>query len=217
EPARGGPASARAGVIGVPVPGVELAFVPAGDAHELRVRGPNVTPGTWRAGGSIDPIALDELGFYAMGDAGTLADPAEPARGVVFDGRISENFKLSTATWVRVGELRIALVAACSPRIADAVITGHDRDEIGALVFPAPGQVVDEAFREALRAALAAMEAGRGGSSMRIARLLVLEEPPSIDAGEITDKGYLNQRAILARRAAEVARLYSADPGVIAR
>ena len=206
---------ARAGVIGVPIPGVELAFVPAGDAHELRVRGPNVTPGTWRAGGGVEPIALDELGFYAMGDAGKLADPDDPAHGVVFDGRITENFKLSTATWVRVGELRIALCAACSPRISDAVITGHDRDEVGALVFPAPGQVVDGAFREALRVALAAMDTG--GSSTRIARLLVLEEPPGIDAGEITDKGYLNQRAILARRAADVARLYGGDPAVITR
>jgi len=212
---------ARAGVIGVPVPGVELAFapVPGGDAHELRVRGPSVTPGTWRAGGGIDPVPLDELGFYAMGDAGVLADPEEPARGVVFDGRITENFKLATGSWVRVGELRIALLAACSPRLADAVLTGHDRDEVGALVFPAPGQVVDDAFRAALRAGLAALEGGAapGASSTRIARLLVLAEPPSIDAGEITDKGYLNQRAILRRRAADVARLYSADPAVIAR
>src|SRR5262249_60361809 len=134
------------------------------------------------------------LGFYPMGDAGVLADPEEPARGVVFDGRITENFKLSTATWVRVGELRIALLAACSPRLADAVITGHDRDEVGALVFPAPGQVVDDAFRGALRAGLAAMDAG--GSSTRIARLLVLTEPPSIAAGATTDKGYLNQRPL---------------------
>jgi feruloyl-CoA synthase len=206
----------RAGVIGVPVPGVELAFAPVGDAHELRVHGPNVTPGTWRAGGGIDPVPLDELGFYPMGDAGVLADPGDPARGVVFDGRITENFKLSTATWVRVGELRIALLAACSPRLADAVITGHDRDEVGALVFPAPGQVVDDAFRAALRTGLAELAAGASASSTRIARLLVLAEPPSIDAGEITDKGYLNQRAILARRAADVARLYGGDAAVIA-
>jgi feruloyl-CoA synthase len=209
----------RAGVIGVPVPGVELAFVPGpgGAAHELRVRGPNVTPGTWRAGGGVDPVPLDELGFYPMGDAGVLADPDDPARGVVFDGRITESFKLSSGTWVRVGELRIALLAACSPRLADAVITGHDRDEVGALVFPAPGQVVDDAFRAALRAGLAGLAAlAAGGASARIARLLVLAEPPSIDAGEITDKGYLNQRAILARRAADVARLYGGDPAVIA-
>src|SRR5204863_8945825 len=119
--------------------------------------------------------------------------------------------------WVRVGELRIALLAACSPRLADAVITGHDRDLVGALVFPAPGQLVDDAFRAALRAGLAALAAsGAGASSTRIARLLVLAEPPSIDAGEITDKGYLNQRAILGRRAADVARLYGGDPAVIA-
>jgi acyl-CoA synthetase (AMP-forming)/AMP-acid ligase II len=111
-----------------------------GTAHELRVRGPNVTPGTWRAGGGVDPVPLDELGFYPMGDAGVLAEPDEPARGVVFDGRLTENFKLSSGTWVRVGELRIALVAACSPRLADAVIAGHDRDQVGALVFPPPAR-----------------------------------------------------------------------------
>lgn len=206
---------ARAGVIGVPVPGTELAFAPAGDAHELRVRGPSVAPGLWRAGGGTEPLPLDELGFYAMGDAGALADPADPARGVVFDGRITENFKLSTATWVRVGALRIALLAACSPRLADAVITGHDRDEVGALAFLAPGQALDADCRAALAAALARLNAGADGSSTRVLRLLVLEEPPGIDAGEITDKGYLNQRAILARRAADVARLYGDDPAVI--
>jgi feruloyl-CoA synthase len=206
----------RAGVIGVPVPGVELAFVPSADKLELRVRGPNVTPGTWRPGGGIEPIELDAHGFYAMGDAGKLADDAAPERGVVFDGRTSENFKLSSGTWVHVGELRIALVAACSPRIADAVITGHDRAEVGALVIPAPGQVVDASWRAELARCLAQLAATRTGSSTRIARALVVDDPPAIDAGEITDKGYLNQRAMLTRRAALVARLYDdADPGVI--
>jgi len=128
----------------------------------------------------------------------------------VFDGRTSENFKLASGTWVHVGELRVALIAACSPLVADAAIAGHDRDELGALVFPAPGQ-----SQERLTELLARHAATAVSSSTRIARVLVMPEPPSIDAGEITDKGYLNQRAILARRAADVARLYSDDPDVI--
>ena len=145
----------RAGVIGLPAPGLELAFVPVGDKLEMRVRGPSVTPGYWRAGGGVEPVPRDELGFYPMGDAGRLADDAHPERGVVFDGRTAENFKLASGTWVHVGELRIALVAACSPLVADAVIAGHDRDDVGALIFPAPGVAVDDDYRARVRAALA--------------------------------------------------------------
>jgi feruloyl-CoA synthase len=202
----------RAGVIGLPAPGLELAFAPSGDKLEMRVRGASVTPGYWLAGGGIEPAPSDELGFYPMGDAGRLADDAAPEAGVIFDGRTAENFKLSSGTWVHVGELRIALIAACSPLVADAVITGHDRAEIGALVFVAPGHAVD---RQALAAGLARCNAARSASSTRIARALVLAEPPSIDAGEITDKGYINQRAVLARRADRVAQLYAGGPDVI--
>ncbi|HSN29798.1 MAG TPA: feruloyl-CoA synthase [Kofleriaceae bacterium] len=203
----------RAGVIGLPAPGLTLAFVPSGDKLEMRVKGPSVTPGYWIAGGGIEPAPRDPHGFYPMGDAGRLADEHEPARGVVFDGRTAENFKLSSGTWVHVGELRIALVAACSPFVADAVITGHDRDEVGALVFAAPGHVIDD--RE-LAEGLARCNATREGSAARIVRARVLREPPSIDHGEITDKGYLNQRAVLARRAAEVEALYAGDCVVVA-
>jgi feruloyl-CoA synthase len=207
----------RAGVIGVPVPACDLALVPAaGGKLELRVRGPNVTPGTWRAGGAITPAALDELGFLPMGDAGRLADADAPERGVIFDGRTAENFKLSTGTWVHVGELRVALIAACAPLVADAVITGHDRDDVGALVFAAPGRAVDDAFRRALADGLAKLAATRGASSTHVARALVLTEPASIDAGEITDKGYHHHRELLARRAADVERLYAGGPDVIA-
>jgi feruloyl-CoA synthase len=202
----------RAGVIGLPAPGLELAFAPSGDKLEMRVRGASVTPGYWLAGGGIEPAPTDELGFYPMGDAGRLADDAAPEAGVIFDGRTAENFKLSSGTWVHVGELRIALIAACSPLVADAVITGHDRAEIGALVFVAPGHAVD---RQALAAGLARCNAARSASSTRIARALVLAEPASIDAGEITDKGYINQRAVLARRADRVAQLYAGGPDVI--
>jgi feruloyl-CoA synthase len=198
----------RAGVIGVPIPGTELAFVPVGDKLEMRVKGPSVAPGYLRADRSLEPLPLDDLGFYPMGDAGRLADDTDPDAGVVFEGRVAENFKLASGTWVHVGEVRLALIAACSPHLADAVICGHDRDELGALVFLAPG-----ADREALHAALAHHAATCTGSSTRIARIVILGEPASIDAGEITDKGYLNQRRILERRAGEVERLY-AQPDV---
>ncbi|MEO8553207.1 MAG: AMP-binding protein, partial [Kofleriaceae bacterium] len=138
----------RAGVIGVPIPGTELAFVPVGEKLEMRVKGPNVAAGYLRADRTVEPVPLDELGFYPMGDAGRLADDANPDAGVVFEGRVAENFKLSTATWVHVGEVRLALIAACSPHLADAVICGHDRDELAALVFLAPG--ADEATLAAL-------------------------------------------------------------------
>lgn len=201
----------RAGVIGLPAPGLELAFAPSGDKLEMRVRGASVTPGYWIAGGGIEPTPRDELGFYPMGDAGKLANEAAPEQGVVFDGRTAENFKLTSGTWVHVGELRIALVAACSPLVADAVITGHDRDEVGALVFVAPGHVVDD---RVLAEGLARCNTGRG-SAAKIMRARVLREPPSIDHGEITDKGYINQQAVLARRADEVAALYAGDCVVV--
>jgi feruloyl-CoA synthase len=216
-----------AGNIGLPAPGCEVKLVPHGDKLEIRVRGPNVTPGYWKRP-DLTEAAFDEEGFYRPGDAARLIDAARPARGIAFDGRIGENFKLSSGTWVSTGALRIALIAACAPVVEDAVITGHDRDEIGLLIFPslagcrglcprvladAPlGALIKEnAVRDALAAAVARHNAGAGGSSHRIARALLLDQPPSIDKGEITDKGYINQRAVLANRAALVERLY-ADP-----
>ncbi|HEX4455756.1 MAG TPA: feruloyl-CoA synthase [Kofleriaceae bacterium] len=196
---------ARAGVIGMPIPGTELAFVPVGDQLEMRVRGPSVAPGYLAPDHQLEPLPLDELGFYPMGDAGSVGP-----EGVVFEGRTSENFKLASGTWVHVGQVRLALVAACSPHVADAVICGHDRDELGALIFLAPG-----GDASVLAGKLAAQTATTSSTSTRIARVLVLREPPSIDAGEITDKGYINQRAVRERRAVEVARLFSGDADVI--
>jgi feruloyl-CoA synthase len=195
-------AISRAGVIGVPIPGEELAFVPVGDKLEMRVKGPNLAPGYLRADRTVEPLPLDELGFYPMGDAGRLADPNDPSAGVVFEGRTSENFKLASGTWVHVGEVRLALIAACSPLVADAVICGHDRDELGALLFLAPGQTAEQLPTLLARHAT-------GSSSTRITRALILSEPANIDAGEITDKGYLNQRALLDRRSADVERLFT--------
>ncbi|HEV7370263.1 feruloyl-CoA synthase [Arenibaculum sp.] len=217
----------RAGNIGVPAPGNEVKMVPDGGKFELRVRGPNITPGYWRQP-ELTAAAFDEEGFYRTGDAGRLVDPEDPGAGIVFDGRIAENFKLASGTWVNVGALRVAAIAAAAPAVEDAVVTGHDRDEIGLLVFPSAAGcralcpdlgadapiadlVRDERVRGAIRRALGTLAAG-GGSSTRVARAVVTTEPPSIDANEITDKGYINQRAVLTCRAALVERLHAAHP-----
>jgi feruloyl-CoA synthase len=203
----------RAGVIGLPNPGCELKFVPAAGKLEVRVRGPHVTPGYYRRE-DLTRAAFDEEGFYRIGDAMRFADPAAPRKGIVFDGRVAEDFKLATGTWVHVGAVRVKLIAAGNPVIQDAVITGHDRDEVGALVFlsPAAKDLAPEDVRARIAAALKAL-AAEGGSSTHPTRALVLAEPASIDANEITDKGYLNQRAVLAHRAALVAKLHAARPG----
>jgi len=179
------------------------------------VRGPNVTPGYYQRE-DLTKAAFDDEGFYRIGDAVKLADPADPAQGIVFDGRVAEDFKLATGTWVHVGAVRVALIAACDPLIQDAVITGHDRSEVGALVFPnAAAKALPPAdLKKKLTDGLRKL-ATSGGSSMHPTRLLVLAEPPSIDANEITDKGYLNQRAILERRAALVDELYAGAAQVI--
>jgi feruloyl-CoA synthase len=207
----------RAGVIGLPNPGCELKLVPAAGKLEVRVKGPHVTPGYFRRP-DLTAEAFDEEGYYRIGDAMRYADPAAPEKGLVFDGRVAEDFKLTTGTWVHVGALRVKLIAAGNPLIQDAVITGHDRDEVGALLFlsPAAKELAPAALRERLAAALQVL-AAEGGSSTHPRRALILAEPPSIDAGEITDKGYINQRAVLERRAALVARLHAApaDPEVI--
>jgi feruloyl-CoA synthase len=215
----------RAGNIGVPAPGCELALVPVGDRHELRVRGPGVTPGYFRDEAAT-AAAFDDEGFFRMGDAGKLADPDDPSKGVVFDGRLSENFKLGTGTWVSVGELRVALVAACAPLVADCVLAGHDGDAVSLLVFPSLAGAADlvgeratladvaahPTVRARLAAALAAHNAENPAATRRIARAMILVEPPSIDGGEITDKGYVNQRAVLSRRSALVSRLVGEHP-----
>jgi feruloyl-CoA synthase len=207
----------RPGVIGLPVPGCELKLVPSAGKLEVRVRGPNVSPGYYRSP-ETTAAAFDEEGFYRTGDAVKLCDPEEPRRGLVFDGRVAEDFKLSSGTWVHVGALRVRLIAACDPLVQDAVITGHDRGEIGALVFLNPsaaGSLSAGVARERLAAGLRALAAETAGSSLCPRCLLVLRDPPSIDANEITDKGYLNQRAVLEARAARVDELYAGGPDVI--
>ena len=216
----------RAGVIGLPAPGCTLKMVPSGQQLELRVKGPNVTPGYWR-----DDIqtreAFDDEGFYCIGDAGRFADVDDPSKGVVFDGRVAEDFKLTTGTWVHTSALRVALISAGAPLIQDAVITGHDRDEVGALIFPniaacqaiagagdnaLPHQLLAEAsVRDALRAGLLQHNASHPGSSTAVKRVILLATPPDVDQNEITDKGYINQRAVLDHRSSEVDRLFRAN------
>ncbi|HEX2353958.1 MAG TPA: feruloyl-CoA synthase [Xanthobacteraceae bacterium] len=215
----------RAGPIGVPVPGVELKLVLAGDKLEVRVRGPNVTRGYWKRP-DLTRAAFDEEGFYKPGDAVRFADPADPEKGIIFDGRLAEDFKLATGTWVAVGVLRVGVLAAASPALQDAIIAGENRESIGMLAWlNAAGcrkLIGSEAplselarlpeLREHVRRAIARWNANHSGSSQKIARVLLLPDIPSIDANEITDKGYINQRLALERRKADVERLFAAAP-----
>ena len=162
--------------------------------------------------------AFDEEGFYKIGDAMRLFDPDDAAKGLVFDGRVAEDFKLQSGTWVHAGAVRLRLIAACNSLVQDAVITGHDRAEVGALVWlntAATRSLAEAEVFARLQSALASLHKEGAGSAMTPTRLLVLEHPPSIDAGEITDKGYINQRAVLEGRSGHVERLYVGGAGVI--
>ena len=216
----------RAGVIGLPVPGTEVKMVPNGGKLELRVRGPNVTPGYLKRP-DLTAEAFDDEGFYRIGDAGRFADPEDPVKGLVFDGRVAEDFKLTTGTWVNSGGVRVAALSATSPVLQDVVVAGHDRDFVTLLAWPnlagcrtvsgdgeldVAGAAASVAVRQRIRNGLAAYNQANPASSTRIRRLLLLTAPPAIDANEITDKGYINQRAVLENRGDEVARLYAAAP-----
>ena len=192
--------------LGVPPPGAEIKLVPlAGqDKYEARVKGPHITPGYWRQP-ELTQAAFDEEGYYRLGDAFVLADPAAPARGLLYRGRTSEDFKLSSGTWVHVGPLRARFVDHFAPLVRDVVIAGEGRSELAALVFPSAAFSQD-LFDEKLRS----LEGT--GTSNTIRRVLVLMEPPSLDAGEITDKGTINQKAVLARRRAMLDELYREPP-----
>ena len=218
----------RSGMIGLPVPGVEVKLAPEGDKLELRVRGPSVTPGYWRQP-ELTRAAYDEEGFYRMGDAVRFVDPEDPEEGLFFDGRVAEDFKLSSGTWVSVGPLRAKLIAAGAPEVQDVVLAGLNRDWLAALVFPnveacrilcpdlpreAPSSEVvrHPAVRARFQDVLDALARESTGSSTRIVRAMVLETPPSIDVSEVTDKGSINQRAVLQTRAALVEELYGEPP-----
>lgn len=215
----------RSNNIGVPLPGIEVKLVPTAGKTELRLRGPNVTPGFYRRPDLADK-AFDREGFLLTGDAVRLEDPDDAAAGLVFDGRIAEDFKLATGTFVSVGTLRPALLSAAQGLLSDAVICGHDSDCVTALVWLHPDHadrcngdgMPEEGLRTELEAVMQRLAAAGGGSSQRIERMLTLTAPPQLDIGEITDKGYINQRVVREQRSAEVEVLFGAgDPRLIIR
>ena len=200
---------AASGRVGLPVPGVELKLVPVENKLEARLRGPNITPGFWRAP-ELTAAAFDEEGFYKLGDALIFADPADPLKGFCFDGRLAEDFKLSTGTWVSVGPLRARILTALLGVAHEIVFAGADRDYIAALVFLVPGASVTQ-----LQDVLQEFARHSTGMSVRVERALVPEQPLSPDAGELTEKGTVNQRAVLRNRAALVEELYAGSARVI--
>jgi feruloyl-CoA synthase len=221
------PQTSRSGHVGLPVSGNDAKLVPNNGKLEVRARGPNVTPGYWREP-ELTAKAFDEEGFYKFGDALKPADPEDLDAGFDFDGRISEDFKLASGTWVSVGPLRARFIATCAPLVRDVVIAGINRDEISALVIldldgcrvinPAlvaddvAGAASDPVVRQAFAERLVKFLAGSTGSSTRITRAVLLDAPLSIDRGEVTDKGSVNQRAVLDHRAELVEAIYSTSP-----
>jgi feruloyl-CoA synthase len=204
----------RTGLLGLPQPGVTLKLVPTGDRMELRIKGPNIMSGYYKAD-ALNAEAFDEEGFFLTGDAVRWADPERPIEGLEFAGRTAEDFKLLSGTWVQASIVRRDLVEALQPFISDAVICAPDHPWLGALVWPT---MPDEALlRNGLAEKLALFNRARQGSADTIARLLILKDPPSAEAGEITDKRSINQRLVMQRRAHEVAALYSqrGDPRII--
>jgi feruloyl-CoA synthase len=219
----------RAGTIGIPVPGVEVKLVSRDEKLEARVRGPNVTPGYWRDP-ELTKKAFDEEGFYSFGDAVRFVDPQDINKGLLFDGRLKEDFKLANGTWVSVGPLRAKLIGHFAPFVRDAVVAGLDRDFVTAILFadpdacrslapelperaPLPEIVNHAAVRARFHSLLKSFAQQATGSSNRVVRAILADEPPSLDLGEITDKGSFNQRAVLERRAGLVEQLYAVTPG----
>jgi feruloyl-CoA synthase len=221
------PLTSRSGHVGLPVPGNEAKLVPNNGKLEVRAKGPNVTPGYWRQP-ELTRAAFDEEGFYKFGDALKPAVSDDLDAGFDFDGRIAEDFKLASGTWVSVGPLRARFIATCAPLVRDVVITGINRDELSALVVldldgcrlinpklaadDIAAAAGDTAVRAAFRERFEKLLAGATGSSTRISRAMLLDAPLSIDRGEVTDKGSINQRAVLEHRKAVIDQLYAATP-----
>ena len=214
----------RVGLIGLPLPGITLKLVPNGSKMEVRVKGPTVTPG-YHKRPDLTTAAFDDEVFYSLGDAARFIDDNDPAQGLVFDGRVTEDFKLDSGTWVSAGTLRAHAVAAASPLVFDCVVCGQDKPFVGLLAWPVaaackalcgsadPAVIVkDETVRAAIREKFAAFNKTQSGSSTRIKRVILMAEPPSVDGHEITDKGYVNQRATMDRRKVLVDKLFTATP-----
>jgi feruloyl-CoA synthase len=212
----------HAGDLGVPTPGLQLKLLPVEGKVEVRYRGPNITPGYWRVPEET-AAHFDEEGFFCTGDAVAWIDPSNVHLGLKFDGRIAEDFKLATGTFVSVGPLRARIIAAGAPYVQDAVITGLNLKEVGALIFPTPACRTlaelppDAGMRQVLESApvqrhfqqvVNHLALSATGSATRVARLHVMSDPPSIDKGEVTDKGSINQRAVLKHRDALVNALH---------
>jgi len=221
-------ATERMGLIGLPLPGAILKLVPIGGKYEVRIKGDHVMPGYFREPEKTAAV-IDEDGFFCTGDAARWANNTDPLQGLAFAGRVAEEFKLTSGTWVQTGTVRVSSLGAMSPLVQDAVVTGENRDFLGLLLWPvaavcralcpdlpadAPLQTVlaEAAVRDAVRDRLRRYNDGHGGGSMRIRRALLMAKPPSIDANEVTDKQYVNQRAVLANRADLVERLYAETP-----
>jgi feruloyl-CoA synthase len=214
-------------MLGLPAPGLELKLAPVGSKLEARARGPNITPASF-GDDELTRAAFDEEGFYRFGDAMQFVDPADPRKGLVFDGRLAEDFKLSTGTWVSVGPLRARILQQAAGCAQDVVITGHDRSSVGALIFPnlaacrhlagLPDDVppavtvAHPAVVERFQRVIDELARLGTGSSTFVARAMLLDVPPSLDGREITDKGSINQKAVLQHRAALVEELYAAAP-----
>lgn len=201
--------NARMGMIGLPVPGTSVRLVPEAGKLEFRVRGPQVTPG-YLGQPELSAAAFDDEGFYRLGDAARFVAPGDPAEGLIFDGRLSENFKLASGTFVSVGDLRIGAVGAIGGAVTDAVVCGEGQDRVGLLLYPNP-TLPRADVEAAVRAGLERFNAAAKGSGGRVARALVLPEAPDAASGEITDKGYIAQSLARTRRAAAIERLF-ADP-----
>jgi len=216
----------RSGVIGVPLPGTELKLIPDDEMRcELRVKGPNIMSGYW-GDKEKSAAAFDEEGFLITGDAVRFVNPDDPERGLSFDGRVSEDFKLLTGTWVQAGKLRLDALDRLRGLVQDVVVCGHDRGEIGLFIFPKPdqvhgdnssdGAVIDPELQAAIESRLRTMAKASSGSAKRIARAIILADPPSLKDSEVTDKGSLNVRKIITRRADLLERLYdNEDPALI--
>ncbi len=208
----------RSGIVGVPMTGTEIKLIPDDNRYEVRVKGPNIMPGDFNAPKKAAE-SFDDEGFLITGDAMKFVNPDDDDRGLSFDGRISDDFKLTSGTWVRVAALRGQLMTALDGLAGDIVITGQDRSELGVLIFPATpmagenGAVTDPEFTAKITAALAPLAKATTGSSTRVGRAMVLADPPSLEAHEMTAKGNLNTRKLLQNRAELVARLYADGPG----
>ncbi len=201
----------RMGLMGLPLPGTSVKLAPDGDRLEFRVRGPQVTSG-YLGLPEVSAASFDEDGFYRLGDAARLIDPDDLTQGLAFDGRLSENFKLASGTFVSAGDLRVTAVGFVGDSVSDAVVCGEGQESVGLMFYPKPGVASDDIL-QAVQDGLSRMNLQARGSGGRIARALVLPTPPDIHAGEITDKGYIAQSQARAIRVADLGRLFANPPG----